>query len=67
MKKLNRINKIGGRGVDFAVLLAVVAGWLLPVSAVDYVAHWDFGSDAQGVVDTRKQQRRGGRRRCRGI
>ena len=50
MKKLNRINKIGGRGVDFAVLLAVVAGWLLPVSAVDYVAHWDFGSDAQGVV-----------------
>lgn len=52
MKKMNRINKIGGRGVGFAVLLAVVAGWLLPVSAVDYVAHWDFGSDAQGVVDT---------------
>ena len=49
MKKLNIINKIGGR--VHSVLLAVVAGWSLPVSAVDYVAHWDFGSDALGVVD----------------
>ena len=35
-----------------ACAAVVFAGWALPVSAaVDYVSHWDFGSDALGVVD----------------
>ena len=46
--KLNQNEKMGRK---LATLLAVVAGWSLSVSAADYIAHWDFGSDSLGVVD----------------
>ncbi len=34
-----------------ACMAAAVAGLALPASAIEYVSHWDFGSDALGVVD----------------
>ena len=40
------------KGFLAACAVAGFAGWSLPVSAgIDYVSHWDFGSDALGVVD----------------
>ena len=35
-----------------ACAAVAIAGWSLQVSAgIDYVSHWDFGSDALGAVD----------------
>ena len=34
-----------------ACAAGAIAGWVLPSSAIEYLAHWDFSSDALGEAE----------------
>ena len=34
-----------------ACMAVAIAGWVLPSSAIEYIAHWDFSSDALGEAE----------------